>query len=173
MSGIEWTRAYLALGGNLGDVMRAMATALVAMDDADQCRVLTVSPVYRTPPWGIEDQPDFYNACASIMTCEAPDSLLRFVKDLEDKAGRTASVRNGPRVLDLDILTYGERVIEMPGLTIPHPRMAERAFVLVPLADIAPDLVVAGQTVATLAARADASGMTRLDVRLWPGVAGG
>jgi 2-amino-4-hydroxy-6-hydroxymethyldihydropteridine diphosphokinase len=161
-------QVHVALGGNLGPVMDAMRAALQAVDDDAQSAVDAVSPVYRTPPWGIEDQPDFLNACARLTTQRSALSLLGFLKGLERDAGRVAAARYGPRALDLDILVFGDQVIDEPGLTVPHPRLCERAFVLIPLADIAPDLKIGARRVSELALRADADGMERLEAQLWP-----
>ena len=130
---------YLALGSNLGDRQRNLEEAL----DRLTAHVVLhrVSSVYETEPWGYVDQPRFLNAACSGATGLAPDDLLREVKAIEVKMGRVFSFPNAPRPMDIDILLYGEQVIETPDLVIPHPRMAERPFVLVPLAEIAPDVV--------------------------------
>lgn len=157
------TQAWLGLGGNLGDVPARFAAALAAIEDHPDCTVTDISPLYSTPPWGITDQPRFINACAGIRTALAPEPLLDLVKMLEREAGRTQTVRNGPRPLDIDILLYGDASFCDPRLEIPHPRMLERAFVMVPLADIAPDLMLDGKSVAARAAQSDRAGMERLD----------
>jgi 2-amino-4-hydroxy-6-hydroxymethyldihydropteridine diphosphokinase len=113
---------------------------------------LRVSRIFETPPWGFADQPAFLNQVVEGQTRLSPADLLDTVKDLETRLGRVATFRYGPRVIDIDILFYGDQIIEIPGLSIPHPRLAERAFVLVPLADLAPNLrhPVTGKTVAEM-----------------------
>jgi 2-amino-4-hydroxy-6-hydroxymethyldihydropteridine diphosphokinase len=156
-------RAWLGLGGNLGDPIKAMSNVLRSLDGRDDTTVRAVSPVYMTPPWGKTDQPAFKNACAEIATTLSPQRLLRVGLDIELELKRERLERWGPRVIDVDILVYeGIGVLEEPELTLPHPRMTERAFVLVPLADIAPDLVVGGLSIAEWASRSDASGIERI-----------
>jgi 2-amino-4-hydroxy-6-hydroxymethyldihydropteridine diphosphokinase len=133
------TRAQIGLGANLGDppaTMRAARDAIGAFG-----RVVAVSSLYRTPAWGVTEQPPFVNAALALDTDLAPRALLRALKELEVELGRVASFRWGPRAIDLDILTYGDVRLDEPGLTIPHLRLAERAFVLVPLAEIDPAFV--------------------------------
>lgn len=129
---------YLALGTNLGDRVENLRAALQAL-----LRVVNIqaaSPVYETPPWGYTDQPAFLNMALQGETGLAPADLLRELKRIEVELGRQPNFRYGPRVIDLDILFYGQQVMELETLSIPHPRLPERAFVLVPLADLAPDL---------------------------------
>jgi 2-amino-4-hydroxy-6-hydroxymethyldihydropteridine diphosphokinase len=130
---------YLALGTNLGDRFANLQDAIAALPPA--VRVLTLSPVYETPPWGLTDQPAFLNMVLQGETLLAPIELLKRLKLLETELGRLPAVRWGPRRIDMDILFYDKLILDIPGLTIPHPRLHERAFVLVPLADLAPDLV--------------------------------
>lgn len=152
---------YLALGSNLGERAASLRAAIEAMPPAVD--VLAESPLYETPPWGYADQPAFLNMVVQANTRLAPLELLTFLKSLETEAGRTPSFRYGPRQIDLDILFYNSLVLQTPGLFIPHPRLHERAFVLVPLADIAPDLrhPALGKTVAEMLAGVDRSGITR------------
>lgn len=152
---------YLALGTNLGDRAANLRAALEALPPDVQ--VLAASPVYETPPWGVVDQPAFLNQVARAETDLAPLDLLAYLKRLEAALGRTPSARYGPRQIDLDILFYADRVIDLPGLNVPHPRLAERAFVLVPLADLAPDLVhpQTGLSVRQMLERVDRSGIQR------------
>jgi 2-amino-4-hydroxy-6-hydroxymethyldihydropteridine diphosphokinase len=129
---------YLALGTNLGDRLRNLQQARQAIQSAaalDAC-----SAVYETPPWGYLDQPAFLNQVIRVEADLAPQDLLAFLKRLETELGREPNFRNGPRLIDLDILFYDDLVLSIPGLDIPHPRMAGRAFVLAPLAELAPDL---------------------------------
>lgn len=135
-------RATLGLGGNLDNPVHAMALALKTLDERDDCQVVAVSRLYRTPPWGKTDQSEFYNSCAAIDTTLAPEALLDVCLDIERHMKRVRIERWGPRTIDIDILTYGELEQAEPLLTIPHPRMIERGFVLMPLADFAGDLMV-------------------------------
>ncbi|MEO0543194.1 MAG: 2-amino-4-hydroxy-6-hydroxymethyldihydropteridine diphosphokinase [Pseudomonadota bacterium] len=139
--------AYLGFGGNVGDVKAAMLWAIEEVGRLPGTDVVTVSQLYKTPPWGIKTQNWFLNSCMAVKTTIAPHALLRALIDIEVRAGRVRDLRWGPRTLDIDILTYGDYAIATPGLTIPHPRMLERAFVMAPLADIAPNLVIGGASV--------------------------
>lgn len=130
---------YLGLGTNLGDRMVNLSRAMEGL--SEEVCITAVSPVYETEAWGIEDQPDFLNMCLCGETDFSPDALLRYVKQLEMQLGRIAAERWGPRLIDIDVLFYDQLVIAGTALTIPHIGVAERASVLVPMADIAPDLV--------------------------------
>lgn len=136
--------AYLGLGGNLGDRLAALAEALALLDATPGMRRVSCSSVYETEPWGVTDQPRFLNLAAAYETTLAPADLLAACKSVEATVGRTPSFRWGPRLIDVDILLYGDAVVNSaePDLQIPHPRLRERAFVLVPLAEIAPELAV-------------------------------
>lgn len=139
--------AYLGLGGNLGDVPATLSAAIDALAALPGARLRTVSRFYRTPAWGLTAQPDFINAVAALETTLAPEALLAAMLDIERAAGRERrddAPRWGPRTLDLDLLLYGDRVLDLPGLQVPHPRLHERAFVLVPLLEIAPDVAIPG-----------------------------
>lgn len=138
--------AFLGLGGNLGDPAAAMGKALSLLTRDGRTELVTVSSLYRTPPWGKTDQPDFLNAVARIATSLEPGDLLAACLEAERKLKRVRRERWGPRPIDMDLLWYDGRSIEIAGLTIPHPRMLERAFVLLPLAEIAPDLDLSGQS---------------------------
>jgi 2-amino-4-hydroxy-6-hydroxymethyldihydropteridine diphosphokinase len=153
---------YLSLGGNLGDPAKSMGAALRMLDADANTRVTGVSSLYRTPPWGKLDQPDFLNAAAEISTGLAPRALLDLCLDAERRLKRVREERWGPRLIDIDILVFGDRVIHETGLEVPHPRMLERAFVLAPLAEIAPGLVVGGRSVADRLAAVDTAGIERL-----------
>ena len=161
MSGPNNT-VYLSLGGNLGDPAASMATALRLLDADDNTRVIAVSSLYRTPPWGKLDQPDFLNAAAEISTTLAPRALLDLCLEAERKLKRVREERWGPRLIDIDILVFGDRIIHETGLEVPHPRMLERAFVLAPLAEIAPELAVGGRSVSERLSAVDTSGIERL-----------
>jgi 2-amino-4-hydroxy-6-hydroxymethyldihydropteridine diphosphokinase len=155
--------ATLGLGGNIGDPMLAMASALQALDLRDDCRIVGVSRLYRTPPWGKIDQAFFYNACAAVETSLQPEQLLSVCLDVERGLKRVRLERWGPRTIDIDILTYGADVVDLPNLQIPHPRMTDRGFVLMPLADIAADLTIAARTVSDWLADADVQGIEVAD----------
>lgn len=155
-------RAFVGLGGNQGDVETTLVEALWAVDALPQTTIQRQSAFYRTPAWGKTDQPAFLNAVVELRTRMPAKVLLEALLAIEERFGRVRSEaeRWGPRVLDLDLLTYGDEVIDEPGLTLPHPRLHERAFVLVPLAEIAPALVIPGQgEVAALLAAVDVTGI--------------
>lgn len=162
MSGRSEAIAFLGLGGNLGDPKASMAAALNNLDAHEAIRVIGVSSVYRTPPWGLTDQPDFLNAAAKLATSLPPRDLLDVCLAIERELKRVRTERWGPRGIDLDILLYGAAKIAEEGLSIPHPRMMERAFVLVPLLEIAPDLNLGGASLADALATLDTKGITRL-----------
>jgi 2-amino-4-hydroxy-6-hydroxymethyldihydropteridine diphosphokinase len=154
---------YLALGSNLGDRLANLRAAVAAL--APEVRVLAESSVYETPPWGYTDQPAFLNMALQAETDLEPLALLRHLKSLETRLGREAGFRYGPRVIDLDILFYDDRIVNEEGLTIPHPRLHERAFVLVPLVEIAPELVhpVRGKTLTEMLGEVDVKGIEKLE----------
>jgi 2-amino-4-hydroxy-6-hydroxymethyldihydropteridine diphosphokinase len=130
---------YLALGSNMGDRLGNLKQAIASLPP--QMTVRKKSKVYETPPWGYEDQPKFLNQILKVETYLEPLPLLRHLKRLEIALGRKATFRNGPRLIDIDILFYDDLILETPDLILPHPRLHERGFVLLPLMDIAPDLV--------------------------------
>ena len=130
---------YLALGANLGDRLANLKQAIAAL--TPQMEVKAKSQVYETPPWGFEDQPKFLNQVIKAKTYLDPEPLLKHLKRLEVALGRKESFPNGPRLIDMDILFYDDLVVNKPSLVIPHPRLHERGFVLLPLAEIAPNLV--------------------------------
>ena len=132
-------KTYLALGTNLGDRPANLRAAIEAL--SPEINVIAESKVYETPPWGFENQPDFLNMAVKCETTLEPESLLKRLKRLEVQLGREQSFRWGPRLIDIDILFYDNLILKSKSLTIPHPRLHERAFVLVPLADIAPDFI--------------------------------
>jgi len=152
---------YLALGTNLGDRFANLQAAIAALPPAVRVR----SPVYETLPWGLTSQPAFLNMVLKGETALAPVELLKHLKLLETELGRLPSVRWGPRRIDMDILFYDQLILDTPELTIPHPRLHERAFVLVPLADLAPGLVhpVLGKPVSQLLAAVDTTGVKRYE----------
>jgi len=153
------TAAYIALGGNLGDPRRQLLDAVDALARLPSTRLLRRSRLYRTPPWGMLEQPPFINAAALLDTGLAPHDLLDALLAIEQRAGRVRAERNGPRTLDLDLLHMEGVRLDDERLTLPHPRIAERAFVLLPLADLVPDLLLPGQgRVADLLATVDTQG---------------
>ena len=136
--------AYIALGSNLGDRIAILKRALELLNDLQEASVAKVSPVYETVPVGGPDQGPFLNACASLKTELPPEELLLKMLHIEDELGRVRAERWGPRLIDLDLLIYEDETVNTALLELPHPRLAERGFVLVPLADIAPGLCVQG-----------------------------
>ncbi|NUS38027.1 MAG: 2-amino-4-hydroxy-6-hydroxymethyldihydropteridine diphosphokinase, partial [Lysobacter sp.] len=157
-------RACVGLGGNVGDAAATLRAAFADLDRLPHTRLLRPSRLYRTPAWGVEQQPAFVNAAALLETALEARALLDGLLAIERGFGRERRERWGPRTLDLDLLLYGNAVIDEPGLHVPHPHLHERAFALRPLADVAPDLLVPGQgRVAELLSRVDASACMPLD----------
>lgn len=143
----DWRRGvYLGLGANLGpDPSATLAAALAALDRAVGLRVLRRSRFYRSPPWGPVQQPDYVNAVAEVATTLSTAQLMERLLDAERALGRRRDgPRYGPRTIDLDLLVDGDAIVDVPGVSVPHPRIAGRAFVLVPLAELAGELVVPG-----------------------------
>ena len=137
--------AYVALGANIGEPTATVLAAITALAGLPESRVLRSSSLYRTTPVGLRNQPDFINAAAALETALSAEALLDALLDLEVRFGRHRRDRNGPRTLDLDLLLYNDSEIDPPRLTVPHPRLHLRAFVLCPLAEIAPDLTIPGR----------------------------
>lgn len=156
--------AFIGLGGNIGDPVAAMAEALHAIDARPGCKVLSVSRLYRTPPWGKTDQDWFFNAAAAIETELTPHALLSLCLEIEQSMKRVRIERWGPRTIDLDILAYDDDLaVSDDTLTLPHPRMKDRGFVLMPLADLARDLKIEGKTVEEWLDEAEKSGIEIAD----------
>jgi 2-amino-4-hydroxy-6-hydroxymethyldihydropteridine diphosphokinase len=153
------TRVYLGLGTNLGERRQNLRSAQAAL--APFLQVTRASLVYQTPPWGYTNQPAFLNQVLEGSTYLAPSDLLARLKSTEVQLGRIATFQYGPRLIDIDILFYGSQQVDSPNLVIPHPRLAERAFMLVPLAELAPDLLypALGLSVRQLLERVDRSGV--------------
>lgn len=136
--------AYVALGANLGDPLKTISAAIQAFTGIPATRLVRASSLYRTAPVGLKNQPDFINAVALLQTSLTPLQLLAALFDIEARFGRLRSVVNAPRTLDLDLLLHGYSTLNDAQLTLPHPRMHQRAFVLVPLLEIAPDCSIPG-----------------------------
>jgi len=160
------SRAYVGVGGNVGDVETTIAEAMWALDSLPQTSIRAQSRLYRTPPWGNTEQPPFLNAVVELQTRLTPRVLLDLLLDIELRFGRDRSEGEkwGPRALDLDLLVFGEEQLDEPGMHIPHPHLHERAFVLVPLAEIAPRLEINGVgRVADLVQGVDTTGIEPIE----------
>lgn len=159
--------ALIALGGNVGDVRATFEKAIANVCGMAQAALLARSSDYATPPWGEEDQPRFINACIEIETTLDPHALLFVLHKVEQKFGRdrTKERRWGPRTLDLDLIAYDDVSIDKVELTLPHPRLFERAFVLVPLAEIAPDRLIRGRRIKDALGGLSTEGIERLPDR--------
>jgi 2-amino-4-hydroxy-6-hydroxymethyldihydropteridine diphosphokinase len=151
--------AALGLGGNVGDVANAFVEAFARLAAAPGVSLGALSSVYRTPPWGKLDQPDFLNMAALVETTLPARALLTLCLEVERGLGRERRERWGPRLIDIDVLTHGEAMIDEPDLKVPHPRLTQRAFALAPLAEIAPRLMVGGRTIADWLTRIDHAGI--------------
>ena len=158
------TEALIGLGGNVGDTRKIIDRAIALLCDEKDVRLVARSCDYRTPPWGIVDQVPFVNACIAVETSLSPQDLLSRMQAIEQALGRnrTGERRWGPRPIDIDFLAYDDVTINSPDLILPHPRLFARAFVLVPLAEITPERMIAGQRVRDALARVDTAGIERL-----------
>lgn len=163
----ELPAVYLGLGSNLGNRLANLRMALRLL--APLCRAEETSSLYETAPVGVEAQPPFYNAVCRVATGLEPRGLLRHLKNVEFQVGRRPGAHWGPRPIDVDILLYGDVVVEEPDLVVPHPRLAERAFVLVPLAELAPGLrhPLLGKTVRQLLSAVGGEGVVEVAARGW------
>jgi 2-amino-4-hydroxy-6-hydroxymethyldihydropteridine diphosphokinase len=159
--------ALVGLGGNIGEVRATLDRAVAAFCDETDTRLIAQSSDYATPPWGVVDQPPFVNRCIAIETKLTPRALLDRALAIERMLGRDRARerRWGPRPVDIDLLAYDDVALAEPDLTLPHPRLFERAFVLVPLAEIVPDRMIAGVRVRDALARVDTRGIEKLDPR--------
>ena len=153
------TVAYLGLGTNLGDREANLGKALHLLSADPGLRHLRCSRIYETEPWGVADQPAFLNSVAEVATALAPERLLDVCKDVEGRMGRRPGIRWGPRLIDVDILLYGNHIVQLPHLEIPHPRLHLRAFALVPLAELAATTVhpALGKTIGELSGAVEGS----------------
>jgi 2-amino-4-hydroxy-6-hydroxymethyldihydropteridine diphosphokinase len=156
--------ALVALGGNVGDVRATLERAIAAFCDGERVRLLARSSDYRTPPWGVEDQPAFVNLCIAVETALSPRMLLERAQAVERMLGRERAKerRWGPRPIDIDLIAYDDLTVDEADLKLPHPRLFERAFVLVPLAEIAPERAIADIRVRDALARLDIAGVEKL-----------
>jgi 2-amino-4-hydroxy-6-hydroxymethyldihydropteridine diphosphokinase len=161
------TEAWLALGGNIGDSRAILDRAIALLCDGTEVKLIARSSDYRTPPWGFKYQPPFINLCIAVETALAPHDLLARAQDVERQLGRDRAheKKNGPRTADIDIIAYDDLVLDEPNLTLPHPRFFERAFVLVPLAEIAADRRINGVLIADALAKIDQTGVEKLPPR--------
>lgn len=161
------TEALLALGGNVGDSRAILDRAVALLCDGKELRLKARSSDYRTPPWGFKYQPPFINLCIAVETEISPRDLLMRTQAVELQLGRDRAheKRWGPRTADIDIIAYGDLKADELGLTLPHPRLFERAFVLLPLAEIAPERVIGGRKVRDALAGVDTTGIERLPPR--------
>ena len=155
--------ATLGLGSNLGDRVRNIDEAIARLTADGKVRIALRSRFYRTAPWGVTDQDWFANACIAIKTDLSPRELLRHCQAVEDAMGRVRTRRWGPRNIDVDILTFGDVKVDEPDLVIPHPLIAERAFVLIPLKDVAPDLKINGASLDAMLSKLNAGDVRLLD----------
>lgn len=157
------TRVYIAIGSNLASPLEQVNAALAALAEIPDSQIVAVSPFYRTPPLGPQDQPDYLNAAVALDTDLAPETLLDHTQRIELQQGRERKAhRWGPRTLDLDIMLFGDRQIATPRLTVPHYDMKNRAFMLLPLVHIDPDVCFPdGVKVANILANLDPSGISR------------
>ncbi len=156
--------ALVGLGGNVGDARATLDRAVAMLCSGGDIRLLARSSDYRTPPWGYEDQPPFINACLQLETGLPPHALLARAQSVERALGRERGneQRWGPRPIDIDLLAYDDLTLQTPDLTLPHPRLLTRAFVLMPLAEIVPERRICGVRVRDALARVDTSGIERL-----------
>jgi 2-amino-4-hydroxy-6-hydroxymethyldihydropteridine diphosphokinase len=161
-------RAFVGLGSNLQDPVRQVREASIALDAQPETAVINVSRLFRSAPIGPPGQPDYVNAAACLETALSATALLHFLQQIEQRQGRTRSERWGPRTLDLDLLLYDDSIIQSPGLSVPHPRLHERAFVLLPLLDLDAELTVPGRGRADdLLSRISTDDINPLEA--WPG----
>jgi 2-amino-4-hydroxy-6-hydroxymethyldihydropteridine diphosphokinase len=161
------TEALIALGGNVGDSRTILDRAVKLLCEGKDVRLIARSSDYRTPPWGFAYQPAFINLCIAVETGLSPRELLARAQSVELQLGRDRAheKRWGPRTADIDVIAYDDLELEELGLILPHPRLFERAFVLLPLAEIAPDRVITGRNISEAAAAVDAAGIEQLPPR--------
>jgi 2-amino-4-hydroxy-6-hydroxymethyldihydropteridine diphosphokinase len=160
-------QALIALGGNVGEVRDTLDRGIARFCDGREVRLLARSSDYQTPPWGVESQPPFVNCAIAVETTLSPQALLARAQDVESAFGRdrAGETRWGPRTLDIDLIDYDKRTLSSPDLTLPHPRALERAFVLLPLAEIAPERTIGSIQIADALKKLDQAGIKRLPPR--------
>jgi 2-amino-4-hydroxy-6-hydroxymethyldihydropteridine diphosphokinase len=156
--------ALIGLGGNVGDVRATLEAAIARLANGTDVRLAARSSDYSTPPWGVTDQPPFINCAIAVETALSPRTLLARALEVERTLGRDRAreQRWGPRRIDIDLIAYDDVALDEPGLTLPHPRLFERAFVLVPLAEIVPERMIGGIRIREALARIDASGVEKM-----------
>ncbi|MFO7818877.1 MAG: 2-amino-4-hydroxy-6-hydroxymethyldihydropteridine diphosphokinase [Halanaerobacter sp.] len=152
-------KAYLGLGTNLGEREENLRRAVKLLNASSRLEIIKVSSLYETEPWGYEEQNDFLNLCLTLETSLSPHQLLEKCQTVEEKLGRKRKERWGPRVIDVDILLYDDLELEDSDLIVPHPRMQERAFVLIPLQELEPDLMVQGNSIADYLEKVSTAGV--------------
>ena len=157
-------KAFLGLGGNVGNSRAVLNRAVSMLNTGADIKLMARSSDYQTPAWGVENQPPFVNLCVAIETNLTPHQLLQRIHDVERDLGRdrAAETRWGPRTCDIDILSYDDLTLDDPDLILPHPRMLERGFVLMPMAEIAPDQTIAGRPVREWLKTVDTAGISQL-----------
>ncbi|HSG96211.1 MAG TPA: 2-amino-4-hydroxy-6-hydroxymethyldihydropteridine diphosphokinase [Afifellaceae bacterium] len=161
------TDAVLGLGSNVGERRVALAAAIEALSAYPDITIIAASPLYESAPWGMTDQQDFLNAAVRIATALAPADLLAAILAIEVSLGRVRRKKWGPRVIDIDILVYGEERIDVPGLTIPHPHLTERIFALAPLVDVMPEAVIADKPARQWLAQLQRKGLKKIAEPEW------
>ena len=161
------TLAVLGLGGNVGNPRKQMAAAIQSLQGSAAIQVRAVSALYETPPWGKTDQPPFLNAAILVRTEHSAKALLDTILAVEQQLGRQREERWGPRTVDIDILVFGQEIIDEPGLHVPHPRLHERAFALAPLADVMPEARFGGRSAAEWLADANTAGIRKVAEPGW------
>jgi 2-amino-4-hydroxy-6-hydroxymethyldihydropteridine diphosphokinase len=155
--------AILALGTNMGDRRRNIEEAIRRLAEDGSIEIVQRSRLYRTAPWGVTDQDWFLNACIGVATALSPQDLLKICQAVENDMGRVRTLHWGPRVIDIDILTYRDAILAEPNLVVPHPLIGERGFVLVPLKDVAPGLSINGKSLDDMLRAVDASDVVAID----------
>ena len=163
----QTTDAVLGLGGNVGERRAALAGAVDALKGHPDIQIIAASPLYESEPWGLTGQQDFLNAAVRVATPLSPADLLAAILAVEASFGRVRGEKWGPRVIDIDILVFGDEVIDVPGLTIPHPHLTERVFALAPLADVMPEAVIKGRSARQWLAQLESKGLKRIVGPQW------
>ena len=158
----NWRSAWLGLGGNVGDVLANLRGAMTILRDDETVKIIAISSIYQTPPWGIKDQPAFLNICVEILTNVMAEDLLKLCNRAEHELKRERIIKWGPRTIDIDILLLEEGAFKSAALEIPHPRITQRAFVLVPLTEIAGERMLNGRTIDEWRTLCDEEGIKKI-----------